>query len=414
MTQSPAEDPAQGPGSGASTSDFQSRWHWVSNRRSAENNEISVLAIIETIVAGILTYLFYRWTNTLWHVGLAACLSPFLLLRTSRSTELSLRIAERLSGVIVAWVTGSYPSGEGSSLLMAGISFPFIPLLIGVIKFISTFLNVILHPIATIEAIPRNWQRIVFCTDIGALPELIPTIEQASDDSTLEVFKTSFWFESMRFAPRELLSGAFIEGVIIILFTFLVLLPGLAYRYAVKSTALIWSPLLWAVRPVSSPTDVRVTMDRITTRAIYKASRIYSTVVVLAFAGKMYLWFRLGELQSAFVSPSVLEVVRGFVSPRVLEVGHSFIVPDQLPLWHVTSAFNALASWCLYLLSDYYYKDWQRGLPIPENALRYTFWWVPLIMNIFTIYSLFCTVYITVQETSNLNLPPLHAKLFPW
>jgi hypothetical protein len=122
----------------------------------------------------------------------------------------------------------------------------------------------------------------------------------------------------------------------------------------------------------------------------------------LAFAAKMYLWIASGELHSAFVSPTVLKAAR------------AFIVPEQLPLWHVTSAFNALASWCLYFLSDYYYKHWQEGVQIPENALRYLFLWLPLIMNTFTIYSLFCTVYITVQLTSTLDLPPLHAKLFPW
>jgi hypothetical protein len=94
--------------------------------------------------------------------------------------------------------------------------------------------------------------------------------------------------------------------------------------------------------------------------------------------GKMYLWFRLGELQSAVVSP------------RVLEVARSFIVPDQLPLWQVTSAFNAMASWGLYFLSGYYYKYSKVGVQIPETTLRYTFLWLPLVMNIFTIYALFC------------------------
>jgi hypothetical protein len=89
-----ADIQALGQGSGALTGDFPSRWHWISDRRSAENSEISILAIIETIIAGGLAISFYLWTNALWHIGVAACLSPFLLLRTLRSTELTLRTAE--------------------------------------------------------------------------------------------------------------------------------------------------------------------------------------------------------------------------------------------------------------------------------------------------------------------------------
>ena len=32
----------------------------------------------------------------------------------------------------------------------------------------------------------------------------------------------------------------------------LLIIPGLIYRFSVKSTAIIWSPLLWAVRSVST------------------------------------------------------------------------------------------------------------------------------------------------------------------
>jgi hypothetical protein len=380
---------------------------WISNTQSAENREISVVAIVETILSGLLAYLYYRWTNSLWHIGAAACLAPFLLLRTSRTTAVSLGIADAVYGFVARH------HGYGGSLshdfagILEGPSFFLTPLVIAVVKFISTCFCFIIHPLESIREIPRNWQRVVLCTDVGAIPELIPTIEKISESSPLYRLKASAVITQIKdlfldfiCKDKNPFNWIFLSlGVAIMLFfiTILLVFPGLAYRYAVKSTAVIWSPLLWAVRPVSHPADLKLTMNRILTRNIYKASRIYSAAIVTAFIGKMYLWLKSGE-----------------ISPTVLEAARPFIVPDELPLWHVTSAFNAMASWCLYFLSDYYYKEWQQGIRIPENALRYTFLWLPFIMNIFAIYAIFCAVYITVQVTSNVDLPPLHAKLFPW
>jgi hypothetical protein len=56
------------------------KMRWVSDRQSAENSEITVLAISESVVYGILAYLIYRWTDTMWHLATAACFAPFLLL----------------------------------------------------------------------------------------------------------------------------------------------------------------------------------------------------------------------------------------------------------------------------------------------------------------------------------------------
>jgi hypothetical protein len=122
------------------------------------------------------------------------------------------------------------------------------------------------------------------------------------------------------------------------------LLSAVSYRYAVKSTALIWSPLLWALRPASSPADIRLTMSRILTSNIYKASRIYSLVVAVAFLGKIYIWIKLGELQKILGSSPILESAR------------DFIVLGAIPPWHITSVANAFASWVMYFIWDWYYK----------------------------------------------------------
>src|SRR5271155_2187582 len=261
---------------------------WISDRQSAENSEVSVISIIETIIAGVIAYFFYRWTDKLWHIGLAACLSPFLLLRTSRSIELSLHAAEKIYGIIenrreISWVKARARLGlisQGNPLYATPPSPSVIlvtPLIIGIIKLYSTVVCLITHPIECVGEIPRNWQRVVLCTDIGTIPELIPTIEQTTI-KTLSFLKVSVMTSSLSCFPNDLkgefkmrrITGIFRElsflCLLIILDGIPLAVPGLAYRYAVKSTALIWSPLLWAVRPVRSQADIKLTMSRILTR----------------------------------------------------------------------------------------------------------------------------------------------------
>ncbi len=230
---------------------------WMSDRRSAEDGEISVLAIIETVVAGALAYLFYRWTNELWHIGVAACLAPLLLLRTSRITRVSLRIADTVyrfssenegEGAIPSW-------GRGVLNWLLTVS---IPLVIVLIKFASTLFCFIAHPLESVREIPRNWQRVVLCTDLGAIPELIPTIEEVSKNSALTDLKTSQIILSVKVIITDALFSAskvhslllaylalplliMLLSIPMFFAALLIVLPGLAYRYAVKSTALIWS-----------------------------------------------------------------------------------------------------------------------------------------------------------------------------
>ena len=66
-------------------------WRWTSTPLSADRGEISVLAIVETFVAISISLGIAWYYETIIHIAVSACIAPFLLLRTHRSTVLGVK-----------------------------------------------------------------------------------------------------------------------------------------------------------------------------------------------------------------------------------------------------------------------------------------------------------------------------------
>ena len=65
-------------------------WVWLSTEETAEAGKTSVLAIVETLGA-MAVYAWVAWNYGTLHLTIAACVAPFLLLRTQESTRLARR-----------------------------------------------------------------------------------------------------------------------------------------------------------------------------------------------------------------------------------------------------------------------------------------------------------------------------------
>lgn len=63
----------------------------VSNNESVARGEISILALVETLVAIALVFYLSAHFNTLRWLAFAMCVSPLLLLRTDESVRLGAR-----------------------------------------------------------------------------------------------------------------------------------------------------------------------------------------------------------------------------------------------------------------------------------------------------------------------------------
>jgi hypothetical protein len=67
----------------------------ISNKESVARGEVSILAIVETLLAMALAFYLSRHFNTLRWLAVAMCFSPLLLLRTEASARLGIAWFER-------------------------------------------------------------------------------------------------------------------------------------------------------------------------------------------------------------------------------------------------------------------------------------------------------------------------------
>jgi hypothetical protein len=120
---------------------------WISDVHSAEREEVSALAIIETIAAVSVSIGIFVYTGHLYQIAIATCLAPFLLLRTRRSIRNGLRHGNRAAKRLDWFATD----------IVGMLLIPFVfPLEITIGKVRGTVRALFTHPRETISAIPNE------------------------------------------------------------------------------------------------------------------------------------------------------------------------------------------------------------------------------------------------------------------
>nr|VFK61805.1 MAG: hypothetical protein BECKTUN1418F_GA0071002_12722 [Candidatus Kentron sp. TUN]VFK70905.1 MAG: hypothetical protein BECKTUN1418E_GA0071001_12752 [Candidatus Kentron sp. TUN] len=89
------------------------------------------------------------------------------------------------------------------------------------------------HPWRGLATLPENWQRILWALDSRHPPELLPGLS-----AELEVLSLSYWMEGLRV---EDWGGRLVSALSISIF----FLPGLLYRWSLKSTCWLYLPLIY-------------------------------------------------------------------------------------------------------------------------------------------------------------------------
>ena len=175
-------------------------WHWWGTRGSADRGTISVLALVETLVASSI-YAFIALRYGTLHLTLSACLAPLLLLRTPESQRLGLTYAGHPLKWLRAWLdrlTGMLDKKKPVrglllvTFLLSGQL--WLPVLLAAIavaaRMSATAIAVLRAPGMSIKAIPVNWWRQVACVDTTHDPEPLPGLVAAiktPEFETLEV-----------------------------------------------------------------------------------------------------------------------------------------------------------------------------------------------------------------------------------
>lgn len=151
---------------------------------SVVRGDVSLMAISETLLAvAVSLFIALRW-NDLHHVAVAVVLAPLLLMRTHHSTRLCWLTYGRLTGL---WYhrCGMPRTRFGEFLetrlprrlhllynvpIAAAVMLSPAPLALTA-RIIGCVGVVVMHPIASLSAVPGNWARVALGTDLFFPPE---------------------------------------------------------------------------------------------------------------------------------------------------------------------------------------------------------------------------------------------------
>lgn len=385
-----------------------------SDRESVERGEITVLAIVETIAMVTLSAWIAIRYGTVKHIAIGACVAPLLLLRTERSTQLGLIFlnrAERLCSRIDDTRQRTASDNEwqaqyryykmGQLINYVTIGAPI------VIRILATLVGTLLAPIQAFRSIPLNWKRVTLCSDSLLIPEPVPGFSRFVPFASPEVsLSEAYAFPGvLRFIkghPLWLLPlvvfSAFVQAA-------LVFLPVIAYRWSLKSTSLIYLPLLWAVSSTFKDDDnIRGRLLFTGRSAFARLLAIYSLIVLGLLITKGILYGTWDRFKDAawWRETKVRQIIAGYVEP------------DGIPIWQIASGTNALLGLGLFLFAWYTLQRQDAKLAVNESAADRVMKSTVFIRSLLTIYILACTIYITVNAARGWPWPKLGTKVFPW
>lgn len=389
-----------------------------STPQSALAGEVTVLAIIETIAATAFSIWLVVHRGTLTHVVIGACAAPFLLLRTDDATTLAITWFNHLDALLDKMSDFQDESQRAHKRLRLSLVIALSVLLILIVylaMFLSRPLSVILvalrSPIDAIRAIPQNWNRMVLATDLFHLPEIIPGAETTSE-LPLDIF---IRFSTVWTTTREeLFEGKLLMGVFGIFFVLIFYVPALAYRYALKATAIIYLPILWTLHDSSvGSANFRYKLEDIKESQIERLKRWYSGFVLLflviipfiIYLTKQEWWQEITTwMQSAH--PAVIALLSAFLptAPSGLEI-HG---------WHLARGINATLTIALFVWTDGKLRQMARGTFQKTGAAVASLNLWLLVRGILTLYIIGCTIYIVAAAVNWRGLWPVHVRWFPW
>ena len=364
-----------------------------SNRESIASGEVSLLAIIETLTAISLSVIIAIELSTLKWIAVSACVAPFLLLRTERSTALGIKVFDRIYDRLD-------PYAEPTM---------FVLLVTPAVRLIAVLVTAIRHPILTISSIPANWYRTAWCLDITHPPEILPGYEETGKQ---DLFKFSIEISYRKSAKafygrddRGKHSWAFHLARLAVLSLVLVptFLPALLYRWSLKATSLIYSSLIWLAYVSTRRMDDLPSMLRRHRKSdITRMTAVYSLIVVAVFTAKVALmmgWTEFAEWWNQ--SPAT----------RILGI---YVSPGEIPIWQLAAFVNALLTIALFLFAGAALLRMGDRDEWPASVVRAVLRVASVFRSTLTLYTVACSLYITIEAASEWSLPSLGTKLFPW
>jgi hypothetical protein len=320
---------------------------FCSTPESAAKGEITFLAILETLLAISLSLLLVKVLDSSAHIVAGALIAPFLFLRSESSTMRAFKLFDSCFAklaTLVSFVERFYQRLSDERVAGARryifclVWLPLFSFIALVVKLMATAATLISSPRETLLAIPGNWLRIALATDSRHPPELLPGIETAAEAPAAA---RSFRHEEIR--------SQFTSGTGHALFQklglFATYAPALIYRLFVKSTSLIYFPLIWLI-------DLPRTGKGILSLPLERARRWYAYALILIMLSPFVISFQV--------------VHQTLATPQDRAI-FTYVLPvNGTDWWHITRVVAVTVTVVLYLFAT---KLDRYSLEYPKRVL---------------------------------------------
>lgn len=420
------------------------QWHWTSRGFGPTGTGLSRLAVLESLIAtGPMLWATYYF-HLYWPLAIALVTVPFTLLRTEQSDQRTTRIALDLIRRCA-----TYSSFEDFAKPLDAFSFQAIKRSLQLFWFTAVVLVVaVLARLASlcvslttdfwrsIEAAPTNWKKICLSVDLLRPIEILPG-QSGYPNETMEFEIEQFqkrqssflanggiigsmmaFFVAFRvMAPDQFglnwywLKVGFLIATTISLLILLYLIPyyiayvaALWYRWSLKSTSLLWLPLLFIATDVASPGwTAQRRMKRIHESGFGSNMRwfgLVSSLLVLA-----YLGLRVSKAKLAtYLHEQIPLIDYFFGGPAAVVVG----------AWTVASILNTVLGWVLYWLADWELERRQHNKVFPDRWVLRILKAVGLIRWGLLAFSWICTGYVLYTIIRDRKPVDFRWDWLPW
>jgi hypothetical protein len=322
------------------------RFH--STPESVENGDITILAIIETVVSVAIYVGIGLHFGTFRHLAWAILVAPLMLLRTQSSVEWGLKLFDKYIGKMKKasdsfekWMLRRATILRFAYIYKAGIFGFYLwattrtALFVAIVRFLSPSMWFFLRPLEALREIPNNWKRQCLCVDSFLAPELIPGL----DRSDIKLAGTDFSFKSEFLSIKKGNSPFYL--IAFIPYLLIGFLPPAIYRITFKATSIVYLPLIFVVHSTVLHTlETKQRLERFTKGEQEKFRRRVAVFILTIFVMKI-------GLQAGWINQDVL--VKKFGSEQI---ANFFVKFGHWYWWQFSLMADAVLTFILFLFAD--------------------------------------------------------------
>ena len=366
---------------------------------SVEENYISLVGVVETLIATALCFSLLR-TDYVYYLLVSFVLSPILMLRSRKASELSIDLMGRFDKYWLRIIGAAVEKLEFLSLDIKNaflddlieifLTFVFNLLLMlpyVIFLFVAKALSVIycflVSPLKTIRQIPANWFKLVFSVDVFHPPELIPSVEyiykSEQDDNSLATFVGAWrWSKLGRVFSKDY---DLVVKICILSCAFLIYLPVVFYRWLFKSTFLLYSPFIWILRDRHGCDSEGVYYSYVLHSQLERIKLIWSLIVLIIYM-VMPIYY--------------LSIIYSVDGGGVIDKLMGYWVPIyEVKSWNVTQIVSAVITIGVFVGIEK--LTYFNAEALKSDIVRGLFSFLNILRDVCVLWTVFCGVYIAVN-----------------